>query len=95
VERPEPVILTTVLTDEVNAYISPYVQSVVDTVNGVKIRSLKDLQAALAKKDDSPFVVIKLLEKGRPIVLKRDLAEAAHPRIMQTYNIPEDSYLGD
>ena len=41
-----------------------------------------------------PFVVIKLLEKGRPLVLKRDLAEAAHPRIMQTYNISEDAYLG-
>lgn len=95
VERPEPVILTTVLTDEVNAYISPYIHSVVDKVNGVKIKSLKDLQAALAKQGDSPFVVIELLEKGRPIVLKRELAEAAHPRIMQIYNIPADSYLGE
>jgi S1-C subfamily serine protease len=96
VERPEPVILTTVLTDEVNAYITPYVQSVVDTVNGVKIKGMKDLKEALSKKDaKDPFIVIKLVEKGRPIVLKRELAEAAHPRIMQTYNIPEDSYLGE
>ncbi len=95
VERPEPVILTTVLTDEVNAYLAPYAQSVVDEINGVKIKSLKDVKDALAKKDaKEPFVVIKLLEKGRPLVLRRDLAEAAHPRIMQTYKILEDSYLG-
>jgi S1-C subfamily serine protease len=95
-ERPEPVILTTVLADDVNTYLTPYAQSVVDEVNGVKIRTMNDLKAALAKRDEkSPFVVIKLLEKNRPLVLRRDLAEAAHPRIMQTYNIPQDSYLGE
>ncbi|WP_078813545.1 S1C family serine protease [Prosthecobacter debontii] len=95
VERPEPVLLTNILTDEVNTYITPYAQSVVDEINGVKIRSLKDVKEALAKKGDKPdFVVIKLMEKDRPLVLKRDLAETAHPRIMQTYNIPEDAYLG-
>ena len=95
VERPEPVLLTTVLTDEVNTHLAIYAQSVVDEINGMKIKSLKDVKEALAKKGEKePFVVIKLLEKGRPLVLKRDLAEAAHPRIMQTYNISEDAYLG-
>ncbi|HEY1084057.1 MAG TPA: trypsin-like peptidase domain-containing protein [Prosthecobacter sp.] len=96
VERPEPVLLTSILADEVNTYITPYANSVVDEINGVKIRSLKDVKTALAKKGEkADFVVIKLLEKGRPLVLKRDLAEAAHPKIMQTYNVPEDSYLGE
>lgn len=95
VERPEPVILTNVLADEVNTHLTPYAQSVVDEINGVKIRSLKDVRAALAQKDaKDPFVVIRLLEKGRPLVLRRDLAETAHPRIMQIYNIPADAYLG-
>lgn len=96
VERPEPVILTTVLADDVNTYLTSYAQSVVDEINGVKIRSLKDVQPALAKKDKkSDFIVIKLLEKNRPLVLKRELAAAAHPRIMQIYNIAEDAYLGE
>ena len=83
------------LTDEVNTHLAIYAQSVVDEINGMKIRSLKDVKEALTRKDaKEPFVVIKLLEKGRPLVLKRDLAEAAHPRIMQTYNITEDAYLG-
>ena len=72
VGRPEPVILTTVLADDVNTYLTPYAQSVVDEVNGVKIKSMKDLKEALAKRDEkSPFVVIKLLEKNRPLVLRR------------------------
>lgn len=95
-ERPEVVILTNILPDEVNTYLNGYQHNIVDEVNGVKIKTLKDVKEALGKKDEKePFVVIKLLEKGRPLVLKRALADEAHPRIMKTYNISEDSYLGD
>ena len=94
VERPEPVVLTTVLPDEVNTWLTPYAHSIVDEINGVKIKTLKDVQTALEKKD-KPFIEILLLEKNRPLVLKRELVEAAHKRIMQTYNIQEDAYLGD
>lgn len=95
VERPEPVILTSVLADEVNTYLAPYAQSVVDEINGVKIRTLNDVKGALGKPDKKEgFITVKLLEKGRLLVLKRELAEAAHPRIMQTYQITEDCYLG-
>ena len=93
-ERPEVVILTSILPDEVNSYLQGFQHSIVDEVNGVKIKSLKDVDAALKKKEgDGKFIVIKLLEKNRPLVLKRELAEAAHPRIMQTYGVREDSYL--
>jgi PDZ domain-containing secreted protein len=93
-ERPEVVILTSILPDEVNSYLQGFQHSIVDEVNGVKIKSLKDLDAALKKKEgDGKFIVIKLLEKNRPLVLKRELADAAHPRIMQTYGVREDSYL--
>lgn len=95
VERPEPVMLTTVLSDEVNTYFAAYAQSIIDEINGVKIRNLQDVAETLKKEDArKDFIVIKLIEKGRPLVLRRDLAEAAHPRIMKTYGIPEDSYIG-
>lgn len=93
VERPEPVVLTSVLPDEVNTWITPYAHSIVDEINGVKIRTLKDVETALANKE-KPFIEIRLEDKNRPLVLKRSLTEAAHPRIMQTYNITADSYLG-
>lgn len=93
-ERPEVVILTSILPDEVNSFLQGYQHSIVDEINGVKIKYLKDVPEAL-KKGDEKFVVIKLLEKNRPLVLRRDLAEEAHPRIMQTYNITSDHYLAE
>jgi len=96
VEKPEPVILTQVLPDEVNTFLTPYAHGVVEEINGVKITRLADVKAALAKKiGDEPFVVVKLMEVNRPLVLRRDLAEEAHPRIMKTYNIPQDAFLGE
>lgn len=95
-ERPEVVILTAILPDEVNSYLQGYQHSIVDEVNGVKIKTLKDVAEALKKKEgDGRFVVVKLLEKNRPLVLKRDLADAAHPVIMQKYNVREESNLGN
>ena len=95
VERPEVIILTSILPDEVNTYLTPYERNIVDEVNGMKVRSMADLKEALAKKDEAkPFIEIRLLEKERPLVLRRDLAEEAHPRIMRKYNIAEDSFLG-
>ena len=96
VERPEPVILTQVLPDEVTTFLTPYAHGMVDEINGVKITKLADVKTALAKRDgDKPFVVVKLMEVNRPLVLRRDLADEAHPRIMRTYNITEDAYLGE
>jgi hypothetical protein len=96
VERPEPVVLTSVLPDEVNTYLQGLFPGLVDEINGVKIRNLADVQSALKKEGDKKdFVVVKLVDSGRPIVLKRSLAEAAHPRIMRNYKISEDTYLGE
>lgn len=95
VERPDPVVLTNILPDEVNTYLQGSYPGLVDEINGVKIRKLADVKAALAKEDEKAgYVVVKLQDRGRPLVLKRSLAEAAHPRIMRNYNIREDAHLG-
>lgn len=95
VERPEVIILTSILPDEVNTFLTPFRHSIVDEINGVKIKTLADVKTALSEKgEDEDFVVIRLLDEGRPLVLRRDLAEIAHPRIMQTYNVRDDVYLG-
>lgn len=96
VERPDVVILTNVLADDVNSYVQSLAPSIVDEVNGVKIKTMNDLKDALKAKGSKPdFVEIKLFEKGRPLILKRQLAEEAHPQIMKNYRITEDSYLGE
>ena len=94
-DRPEVVILTNVLPDDVNSYLPGTFPAIVDEINGVKIKALADVQEALKKTGENPdFIQIRLLEKGRPIVLKRSLAAEAQPRIMTNYHIEEDSYLG-
>ena len=95
-ERREVVILTNVLPDDVNSYIQRSYPAIVDEINGVKINGLADVKDALKKPGDNPdFIVVKLMEKGRPLVLKRSLAAEAQARIMKNYNIEEDSYLGN
>ena len=95
-ERPEVVVLTQVLPDDVNSYVTNQAPGIVDEVNGTKIKNMKDLKAALAQKGDKPdFIHIQMYERGRPLVLKRTLAEEAHSRIMKNYSISQDSYLGE
>ena len=48
-EHPEVVILTNILPDPTNTYLSAYRASIVDEVNGKKIRKLDDLAAAFAE----------------------------------------------
>jgi hypothetical protein len=93
VERPEVVILASILPDPVNAYLAPLRGTVVDTVNGRKIRRLTDLRDAFAEPAET--YVIKLLGQGRPIVLERAALDASRDRIRQRYSLPADSYLGE
>ncbi len=96
IDRPEVVVLTQVLPDEANSFLQNEAPGIVDEVNGVKIRTMKDLKAALAAKGAREgFVEIKLFERGKPLVIKRSAADQAQARIMRNYHIAEDSYLGE
>lgn len=96
-ERPQVVILTEVLPDSSNTHLQPFVQQIVDTINGKKIRLLQDVYDALhsdvAEEGHEEFHVIRLLGEGRPLVLKRDSAEEAHERIMSKYNVSIDHFI--
>ncbi len=93
VERPEVVVLASILPDPVNAYLTPLRGTVVDTVNGRKIRRLSDVRDAFA--EPAERYVIKLLGQGRPVVLERAALDASRERIRQRYSLPADSFLGD
>ncbi len=92
-ERPEIVVLSDVLADPVNTYISGFRQSIVNEVNGKPVKSLRDLAEFLAKPSERH--VITLEGEGRPIVLESATVEKAQERIKQRYSIREESYLGD
>lgn len=95
-ERPEPVVLTSVLADAINTHLRRFAHSIVDEVNGRRITCLKDLHDALQDPEQqNAFVEIRLVEEGRPLVLERARVQAAQMRILRAYGVPLDHYLGE
>ena len=92
-ERPQPVIFTNVLPDSINTYTREYSGQIVDEINGVKIKRLKDVEEALKKDPPNGFVTVKLLNEGRLIVLDAKEAAEAQKRILEKYNVGEPSYI--
>jgi S1-C subfamily serine protease len=92
-ETPEIVIFSGVLPDPINTFFAGYANSIVEEVNGKKIRTLSDVSAAF--KQDSEYYVIKLVGHGRPIVLEKKAVDAARKRILKNYGIRKEEFLGD
>ena len=96
-ERPQVIVLTSVLPDSANTHIKPYVHNVIDTINGKKIRLLQDVHDALygdfKEEGRDDFHVIRCVGEGRPLVLRRDDAELAHDRIKAKYNVGFDHFI--
>ena len=90
-ERPQPVVFTSVLPDSINTYVREYTGQIVDEINGVKIKRLKDVDEALKKEPEGGFTTVKLLGEARPIVLDSKDAAAAQKRIMEKYSVEEAS----
>jgi S1-C subfamily serine protease len=92
-ERPEVVVFSATLPDAINTYFEGYRNSVVDRVNDVKIRTLRDLAAAFEK--DVEHHVIHLLGRGRPVVIEAAQVADATERIRRQYRVTATSYLGE
>jgi S1-C subfamily serine protease len=90
-EHPEVVILTNILPDPTNSYLAPYRSSIVDEVNGKKIRKLDDLAAAFAENADR--FVVRMIGDGPPLVLNPKEVESARERIKSRYNVLVDQNL--
>ncbi len=87
-EHPEIVVLSNILPDPINTQLSGFRYSIIDRVNGTKIRSLNDLASAFSKPVD--FDVIETIGTARPIVLDRKDVLAARSRILTRYKVPKD-----
>ena len=96
-ERPQIIVLTEVLPDSTNTHLRAYVDKVVDSINGKKIRLLQDVHDALhgdhAEEGYEEFHVVRLVGEGRPLVLKRKESAIAHERIMAKYNVGFDHFI--
>jgi S1-C subfamily serine protease len=90
-QHPEVVVLTNILADPINTYLTPYRGSIVDDINGKKIKTLKDLAAALAEPSD--HFIFRMIGDGPPLVLDRAAVDAARERIKTRYNVVAEQNL--
>jgi S1-C subfamily serine protease len=91
VDHPEVIVLTNILPDPTNSYLTPYRASIVDEINGKKIRKLNDLSAAFAEKTDR--FVVRMIGDGPPLVLDPKEVESARERIKTRYNVVSEQNL--
>lgn len=92
-EHPEVIVLTNVLPDPINTYLSPYRGGIVDEVNGRKIRTLDDLAKAFAETNEQ--IVVRMIGDGPPLVLDRAQVEGARERIKTRYNVVKEQNLDE
>ena len=92
-ETPEIIVLSKILPDPINIYMHRFVNSIILEINGRKIRVLEDVSEAFKK--PAEYYVIRLLGKGRPLVLERKAVEEARTRILRRYGVLSEEYLGD
>lgn len=90
-EHPEVILLSGILPDPINTYLSDAKDGIVDEINGTKIKTLDDMANEFKKVADD--YVIKLIGVGRPIVLERAAVEAARERIKTRYNVLKEQNL--
>ena len=92
-EHPEVIVLSNILPDPVNAYLSDFRFQIVDEINGRKIRTLNDVAAAFAQ--PAEYYTIKFLGNTRPAVLETAAVAEARARIKSNYNVPREENLAD
>lgn len=92
-EHPEVIVISKVLPDPVNTYQSRFVNTIVEEINGYKIKTLEDVAEAFKKSSD--FYVIRVVGDPQPLVLEAKAVAEARERILKRYRITHEAYLED
>ena len=92
-EHPDVIILSAILPDAINTYLTGFKNGIVEEINGKKIKTLSEVSTAFSTVSES--YVIKLIGVGRPIVLERTAVEAARDRILSRYNVSKEQNLSE
>lgn len=84
-DHPEVIVLTNILPDPTNTYLASYRNSIVDEINGQKIKNLTDLAKIFSETPER--FVIRMIGDGPPLVLDPKEVESARERIKTRYNV--------
>ncbi len=91
--HPEVIVISKVLPDPINTYQERFIGTIVDTINGTKVRTLEDVAAIFDRPAD--FYVIRVVGDPQPLVLEAKAVAVARQRILERYKIPQERYLQD
>ncbi|WP_411827940.1 trypsin-like peptidase domain-containing protein [Luteolibacter sp. AS25] len=94
-EMEDIVILTQIEQDPVTSRIPNVTGLAVDTVNGTKIKSLKQLNELLTAENPPEFHVFELYGASRPVIIPSADVKAANERVQSSYGISKLQNLED
>ncbi|MFK7909581.1 MAG: trypsin-like peptidase domain-containing protein [Akkermansiaceae bacterium] len=86
-EREDIVILTRILADPVNTHVSGHVGTAIESINGQKIKNLKQVHDLLHPDKTPEFFVIKCEGIERPIIIPGNKASESSERTATNYGI--------
>jgi hypothetical protein len=94
-DKPDMVILTKVLKDEVNARYTAYGSRMVTKVNGEEVKGMDHLYSLLYPEDGvrPDYTVIEFSDSPRPMVIDNKMIDAANERIKARYGVPVNARL--
>lgn len=91
-QRRQYVVLSAIMSDEVNAYAGEFRNHVVESINGIKIHSIEDVQNAFTQTTDR-FYEIEFMGNNRLLPIDAETARRRHKLILENYHIPAEAYL--
>jgi len=91
-QRKEYVVLSEVMSDEVNAYAYEFKSQVVESINGVNIHGLQDIYNVFKQSEDS-FYTIRFMGNNRILRINSEGARHIHQSILEKYDIPAEARL--
>lgn len=86
-ERKEYVVLSAIMSDEVNAYAQDFKNRVIESINDVKINGLEDIHNAF-NDTTAQFYTLKFMGSNRILPIDAQAARARNQSILKKYQIP-------
>ncbi|MGB8227352.1 MAG: trypsin-like peptidase domain-containing protein [Sedimentisphaerales bacterium] len=90
--RKEYVVLSEILSDEINAYADSFMDKPLENINGTPIMSLDDVKKAFENKD-TDFYILKFMNSDRPLPIEAKKAHQRNEIILKKYNVPSWAFM--
>jgi len=91
-QRKEYVVLAEIMPDEINSYCSDFKSQVVESINGIPIRSLDDVHKAFKQPLDD-YHILKFAGDNRTLPIDAKKAQERQQSILNKYQIPAEARL--